>query len=54
MAEQSDEDLFTSSLTVAAIRRGILEKSPGKKRVVVTENERHFTGRKIINSLRAN
>ena len=32
MAEQSDEDLFISSLTVAEIRRGILEKPPGKKR----------------------
>lgn len=32
MAEQSDEDLFISSLTVAEIRRGILEKAPGRKR----------------------
>ena len=32
MAEQSDEDLFISSLTVAEIRRGILEKPLGKKR----------------------
>jgi predicted nucleic acid-binding protein len=32
MADQSDEDLFISSLTVAEIRRGILEKAPGKKR----------------------
>jgi predicted nucleic acid-binding protein len=32
MAEQSDEDLFISSLTVAEVRRGILEKPPGKKR----------------------
>jgi predicted nucleic acid-binding protein len=32
MAAQSDEDLFISSLTVAEIRRGILEKPPGKKR----------------------
>jgi len=31
MAEQSDEDLL-SSLTVAGIRRGILEKLSGKKR----------------------
>ena len=116
MAEQSDEDLFISSLTVAEIRRGILEKPSGKKRrelerwfsgpegppalfagrvlpfdekagliwarlmadgtakgrprspldmiiaavaeandcVVVTENERHFAGLKIINPLRAN
>lgn len=32
MAEQNDEDLFIASLTVAEIRRGILEKSAGKRR----------------------
>jgi len=32
MAQQPDHDLFISSLTVAEIRRGILEKTPGKKR----------------------
>ncbi len=32
MAEQPDEDLFISSLTVAEIHRGILEKPRGKKR----------------------
>ena len=32
LAEQRDEDLFISSLTVAEIRRGILEKPRGKKR----------------------
>lgn len=31
-AEQRDEDLFISALTVAEIRRGILEKPRGKKR----------------------
>jgi predicted nucleic acid-binding protein len=31
MAEQMDEDLFISSLSLAQIRRGVLEKSPGKK-----------------------
>lgn len=31
-AEQSDENLFITSLTVAEIRRGILEKPRGKKR----------------------
>ena len=41
MAEQADEDLFISSLTVAEIRRGILEKPAGKKR---RELERWFTG----------
>ena len=115
MAEQADEDLFISSLTVSEIRRGILEKPAGKKRrelerwfsgpdgpqamfagrvlpfdekasliwarlmadgtakgrprspldmivaavadandcVVVTENERHFVGLKIVNPMRA-
>ena len=32
MADQSDEDLFIASLTVAEIQRGILEKPAGKKR----------------------
>jgi predicted nucleic acid-binding protein len=32
MAEQDDEDLFISSLTVAEIRRGVLEKPAGKRR----------------------
>jgi predicted nucleic acid-binding protein len=32
MTRQSDEDLYISSLTVAEIRRGILEKPKGKKR----------------------
>jgi predicted nucleic acid-binding protein len=32
MAVQRDEDLFISSLTVAEIRRGILEKPRGRKR----------------------
>ncbi|HEY9345297.1 MAG TPA: type II toxin-antitoxin system VapC family toxin [Inquilinus sp.] len=32
MAEQLDEDLFIASLTVAEIRRGILEKPAGRKR----------------------
>ncbi len=116
MAQQADEDLFISSLTIAEIRRGILGKPAGKKRrelerwfsgpegplalfagrvlpfderaglswarlmadgtargrprspldmiiaaiaeandcVVVTENERHFAGMKIVNPMRAN
>jgi hypothetical protein len=115
MAEQTDDDLFISALTVGEIRRGLLEKSAGKKRalleawfvgpegpqalfagrvlafdekaslvwarlmadgtargrprsaldmiiaaiaeandcVLVTENERHFAGLKIVNPLRA-
>ncbi|MGE4220698.1 MAG: type II toxin-antitoxin system VapC family toxin [Alphaproteobacteria bacterium] len=32
MAAQHDEDLFIASLTLAEIRRGILEKPPGRKR----------------------
>ena len=32
MALQRDEDLFIASLTVAEIRRGILEKPAGRKR----------------------
>jgi predicted nucleic acid-binding protein len=41
MAEQADEDLFISSLTVAEIRRGILEKPAGKRR---RELEGWFSG----------
>jgi len=41
MAGQADEDLFISSLTVAEIRRGLLEKPAGKKR---KELERWFAG----------
>src|SRR5580704_16573296 len=41
MAEQADEDLFISSLTVAEIRRGLLEKPAGAKR---RELERWFSG----------
>jgi predicted nucleic acid-binding protein len=32
MSARRDEDLFITSLTVAEIRRGILEKPPGRKR----------------------
>jgi hypothetical protein len=41
MAEQADENLLISSLTVAEIQRGILEKPAGKKR---RELERWFSG----------
>jgi predicted nucleic acid-binding protein len=41
MADQADEDLFISSVTVAEIRRGLLEKPAGKKR---KELERWFSG----------
>ena len=41
MADQKDEDLFISSLTVAEICRGVLEKPAGKRR---TQLERWFKG----------
>lgn len=41
MSEQSDEDLYIASLTLAEIRRGVLEKPPGKRR---DQLEAWFTG----------
>lgn len=41
MANQSDEDLFIASLSIAEIKRGLLEKPDGKKR---KELERWFAG----------
>jgi toxin FitB len=41
MADQADEDLFISSLTVAEIRRGVLQKPAGKRR---DELESWFSG----------
>jgi toxin FitB len=41
MARQADENLFISSLTIAEIYRGVLEKPTGKKR---RELERWFSG----------
>jgi predicted nucleic acid-binding protein len=41
MAKQADHDLFISALTIGEIRRGLLEKSAGKKR---TLSEAWFTG----------
>jgi toxin FitB len=35
MAEQADDDLFISALTVGEIRRGVLEKPKGKKRALL-------------------
>ena len=35
MGGQKDDDLFVASLTIAEIQRGILEKSPGKKRAAL-------------------
>ena len=41
MAEQTDQNLFISALTVAEIQRGLLEKPKGKKRALL---EAWFTG----------
>lgn len=41
MADQTDQDLCISSLTVAEIRRGVLEKPAGKRR---RELEAWFSG----------
>ena len=41
MTEQADQDLFIASLTVAEIRRGVLEKPAGKRR---TQLESCFDG----------
>lgn len=41
MAGQQDEDLFVASLTIAEIRRGILERPGGKRRDAL---EAWFTG----------
>ena len=41
MTEQTDQDLFIASLTVAEIRRGVLEKPAGKRR---TQLETWFDG----------
>jgi predicted nucleic acid-binding protein len=41
MAAQVDENLFIAALTVAEIRRGVLEKPPGRKR---DQLEAWFTG----------
>jgi predicted nucleic acid-binding protein len=41
MSDQADTDLFIASLTVAEIRRGVLEKPAGKKR---DQLEKWFSG----------
>lgn len=41
MAEQADQDLFIASLTIAEIRRGVMEKPAGKRR---DELEAWFSG----------
>lgn len=35
MAEQADDDMFVSALTIGEIRRGLLEKPRGKKRILL-------------------
>ena len=42
MTAQADEDLFISAVTLAEIRRGVLERPMGKKR---RDLENWFTGR---------
>jgi predicted nucleic acid-binding protein len=42
MSAQTDEDLFISAITLAEIRRGVLERPAGKKR---RELEDWFSGR---------
>ena len=44
MADQKDDDLFIASLTVAEIRRGVLEKPSGKRR---DKLEKWFWGRTV-------
>jgi predicted nucleic acid-binding protein len=41
LAEQDDDDLFISALTVGEIQRGVLEKPKGKKRALM---EAWFSG----------
>jgi toxin FitB len=41
MAEQADEDLFIASLTLAELRRGVLEQPAGRRRRAL---ERWFAG----------
>jgi len=48
MADQADDDLFITSLTVAEIHRGILEKPEGKKRAAL---EAWFAGNEGPQSL---
>ena len=48
MAEQPDNDLFISALTVAEIRRGLLEKPKGKKRALL---EAWFAGPEGLQAL---
>lgn len=51
MGQQNDEDLFISALTIAEIRRGILEKPAGKRR---DQLEAWFSGPEGPSALFAN
>ncbi|MGX9576920.1 PIN domain-containing protein [Mesorhizobium sp. f-mel] len=51
MSSQRDEDLFIASLTLAEIRRGILEKPRGKKRDAL---DKWFSGSEGPQALFAN
>ncbi len=44
MAEQSDEGLFISALTLAELRRGVLEKPDGKDAINWRGNPPVFNG----------
>ena len=41
LGAQKDDDLFIASLTIAEIRRGILEKPAGRKRRVLVPGVMH-------------
>ena len=49
MEDQADDDLFIASMTVAEIRRGVLEKPIGRKRTIL---ERWFSGLRAPSPLR--
>lgn len=51
MSEQNDEDLFIASLTIAEVRRGVLEKPAGKRR---DQLEAWFSGSEGPQALFAN
>ena len=51
MTEQADDDLFIASLTLAELRRGVLEKPAGKRR---DELDAWFTGPQGPQALFAN
>lgn len=48
MSDQADEDLFIASLTLAEIRRGVLEKPKGRKRSQFETWFRDQRGRRLF------